>query len=85
MIEAFGEHFGFSLKVDVKHTERDTRARAHVITHILHHFRVGRAEMNPSTACFWSLGVRGQSGLRSWLCTCQGQEPVLKKEPRRNQ
>lgn len=41
--------------------------------------------MSPSTACLWSLGVCGQSGLRSWLCTCQGQEPVLKKEPRRNQ
>lgn len=41
--------------------------------------------MSPSTACLWSLGVCGQSGLRSWLCTCQGQEPMLKKEPRRNQ
>lgn len=41
--------------------------------------------MSPSSACLWSRGVRGQSGLRSWLCTCQGQEPVLKKEPRRNQ
>lgn len=41
--------------------------------------------MSPSSARLWSQRVRGQSGLRSWLCTCQGQEPVLKKEPRRNQ
>lgn len=57
----------------------------HARTHIPHHSRVRKAEMSPSTACLWSLGVCGQSGLRSWLCTCQGQEPVLKKEPRRNQ
>lgn len=41
--------------------------------------------MSTSGACLWSRDVRGQSGLRSWLCTCQGQEPGLKKEPRRNQ
>lgn len=41
--------------------------------------------MSTSSACLWSRDVRGQSGLRSWLCTCQGQEPGLKKEPRRNQ
>lgn len=41
--------------------------------------------MSPSSARLWSRRVRGQSGLRSWLCTCQGQEPGLKKEPWRNQ
>lgn len=33
MIGAFGEHFGFSLKVDVKHTQRNTRARTRNHTH----------------------------------------------------